>query len=313
MNCLLIGGAGFIGKNLAFHLAKNGHNIMVYDCIESPFLSSREMRIQYIKGDYFRNVISDEVIMRQDIIFLLACSVGPKTSMDNPEICYGQDIVRMIQLLEQMITHDVSKLFFISSGGTVYGNSDVETFSEDMETLPINHYGIMKLTQEKILLMYNNLYGMKNIIFRLSNPYGCGQKVSSGIGAVTAFMNQICREEKISVYGKGEVIRDYIYIDDVVEMIRLFLERGRFESVNPVFNIGTGVGTSIIELVRIIERITGKNADIEFKESRKIDVNKNVLNNKKIKTIIGEYKCSSLMAGISEYYNMIERGMDNIG
>lgn len=82
-----------------------------------------------------------------------------------------------------------------------------------MATSPINYYGIMKLTQEIILLMYNELYDMDNVIFRLVNPYGGGQRKASGIGAVTAFLHSIMNEEKLYLYGKGESIRDYIYIE----------------------------------------------------------------------------------------------------
>lgn len=308
--CLLIGGAGFIGMNLAICLVDAGYDITVYDCIKNPYDEFYASRIQYIQGDYFQEVIDDEIIKMQDMVVLLTCSVGPKTSMDEPEACYGQDIVRMIKLLEQMRKCNVNELLFISSGGTVYGNHKEDILSEDIQTLPINHYGIMKLTQEKILLMYNSLYGMKNVIFRLANPYGVGQRVSSGIGAVTTFLDRIVKEKEIMIYGRGEVVRDYIFIEDAINMICLFLKCRRAAKGIPIYNIGTGWGTSIMQVIKVIEEVTGKTAKIIFQNERSIDVQRNVLDTKKIQSIIGEYSCLTLKEGINIYYNMLEKGND---
>ena len=195
--CLLIGGAGFIGTQLAIRLSNCGYDVTVCDRIEKEALSDDIANLNYSCIDYFEENVSDEIISAQDMIFLLISSVGPNTSMEKPVDCYGKDILRMIELLDQMRRCEVKRLVFISSGGTIYGNQDVATFGEDMATSPINHYGIMKLTQEKILMMYNELYGMCNIIFRLANPYGKGQKAASGIGAVTTFLENIMNDRRI--------------------------------------------------------------------------------------------------------------------
>lgn len=304
---LLIGGAGFIGMNLAIHLADIGYAITVFDCLENPFDISYRAKIKYLQGNYFEEDISDEILREQDRIILLACSVAPKTSMEVSEVCYQRDVVRMIGLLEQMRRCRVKGLILISSGGTVYGNQEEQILSEDMQTFPINHYGIMKLTQEKIMMMYNRLYEMKNVVFRLANPYGPGQRVSSGIGAVTAFLDNILQEKDIIVYGKGEITRDYIFILDVVNMISLFLEQeGKAKGI-PIYNVGTGKGTSIMQVIKVIEEITGKTAKILFCEERKIDVKRNVLDTRKLRSVIGVYKCLTLKEGIGEYYKIIKR------
>jgi len=303
--CLLIGGAGFIGTRLAVGLGNYGYDITICDRLDKKDISSDIIDYNYFYIDYFHESLSDEIIKNQDLIILLISSIGPSTPMEISEKCYGKDVVKMIDLLEQMRKCDVNRLIFISSGGTVYGNQKRKILCENMATLPINHYGIMKLTQEKILLMYNELYGMKNVIFRLSNPYGQGQRSSSGIGAVTAFLENIICGKKIVIYGDGDIIRDYIFIDDAVEMIRLFLDRRCSEYCDiPVFNIGTGIGTSITQLVRIIEEVTGKAADIEYKEVRNVDVKRNVLDVSKILSVIGDYQCLSLQEGVRKYYEM---------
>lgn len=302
--CLLIGGAGFIGTKLACNLINNGYDVSICDYTEKEKVSACKMGATYLCMDYFNEELSDEFLSEQNMVILLISSVAPNSSMQKPESCYGKDIVRMIELLEQMRRCKVNQLVFISSGGTIYGNQNVELYTEDMATSPINHYGIMKLTQEKILLMYNELYGMENLIFRLANPYGEGQMSSSGVGAITVFLENIMQNKKIYIYGEGKVIRDYIYIEDAVEMMRRCLDSDRKAVAVPIFNVGTGQGCNLIQIIDAIENIVGEKAEIEFISARNIDVRRNVLDISKILSVIGNYQCKTLEDGIKEYYNI---------
>lgn len=303
--CLLIGGAGFIGTNLGVCLYKNGYEVTLCDSVKQAALSERLTGMRYVKMDYFEQLPDEELMRQQDMVILLISSLKPEDSMAWPKDGYNKDVIRMIDLLDRMCKCGVNRLVFISSGGTVYGDQNVPKLTESMETYPINHYGIMKLMQEKILLMYNELYGMHNVIFRLSNPYGEGQRMASGIGAVTAFMQRIMHEEEIYVYGQGEAIRDYIYIEDAVNMMRLFLDRGWDESLNVLYNIGTGEGHKIIDVLHMAEKIVGKEAIIVPLDKRAFDVKKNVLDITRIRSVIGDYKCRNLEQGMKEYYEIL--------
>lgn len=307
--CLVIGGAGFVGTNLSRNLAGKGYDVTICDRVEETMLSSRIQNHKYIKLNYFKQPIEDDLLRQQDMVALLISSVNPDSSMANPEICYDKDIIKMIELLEQMRRCEVNRLVFVSSGGTVYGNQNVEKLREDMLTYPINHYGIMKLTQEKILLMYNQLYGMDNVIFRLANPYGEGQRKASGVGAVTAFLQNIMNGEKIYLYGQGEPVRDYIHIDDAVEMMRLCLEKRSAGSKEALYNVGTGEGNSILEVMRMAERIAGRKADVVYLGTREFDVARNVLDIGRICSVIGGYKCLNLEMGMRRYYESLRRTM----
>lgn len=300
-NCLLIGGAGFIGSNLASCFSEHGYHVTIYDLSDGIDRMTSLSNVITYKGDYFRDGVPNEIVEGQDAVILLACSVGPQTSMNNPERCYNQDIASMISLLEQMKKCGANRLVLISSGGTVYGNHKEKFLSEEMETFPINHYGIMKLTQEKILMMYNRLYDMNNVAFRLSNPYGPGQCEASGIGAVTTFLHKIIDEKKISLYGTGKNVRDYIYIDDVSEMIYRYLKINNFDEKYAIYNVGTGKGETLLDIISIIEKVTGKTAQVELKEKREFDVESNILQTKKLKTIIGNYECLDIEEGIRRY------------
>lgn len=304
--CLLIGGAGFVGTNLSVCLADAGHDVTVCDRVGCDSIAPQIRPFEYRKANYFEQMLDDELLKRQDIVVLLISSVNPDSSMANPEICYDKDIVRMIELLEQMRRCGVNRLVFVSSGGTVYGNQDAARLREDMATYPINHYGIMKLTQEKILMMYNELYGMNNLIFRLANPYGEGQKKASGVGAVTAFLQSIMNGDKIYLYGEGEPVRDYIYIRDAVEMMRLCMESSVRETGKALYNVGTGQGHSIMDVLRMAEMVTGRQADVVHLEKRQFDVARNVLDISKIRSVIGDYQCMTLAEGMRKYHDILK-------
>ena len=303
--CLLIGGAGFIGKKLTMHLLSGGYDVTVLDRNCSSFTAEELEQVRYAEGDYFAQNYNYSILKEQDIVILLACSVTPKSSMETPLKCYEGDVSSMICLLQQMREYDVKQLVLISSGGTIYGNNGADSLKEEMQTYPLNHYGILKLTQEKILMMYNKLYNMENVAFRVANPYGEGQMVSSGVGAVTAFLSNILSDKEICIYGDGTIIRDYIHIDDVAEIIKRYLDMSVKENEMPVYNIGTGKGCSMNELIKIIEEITGKTAKVNYCGKREIDVQCNILDSSKVCKAIGGYQCLSLYEGISQYHKQI--------
>ncbi|NLL92772.1 MAG: NAD-dependent epimerase/dehydratase family protein [Clostridiales bacterium] len=304
--CLLFGGAGFIGKNLATHLLSEGYDVYIYDIMVTHSYTKEELEhIHYVEKSLFQDDELDTVVANMDVIIHLVSSVGPASSMINPEKCYSQDVAKTVEILESMRRNNVNKMIFISSGGTVYGNTVCESYCEDMPLYPRNHYGVTKVTIEKILLMYNDIYGMENIILRLSNPYGAGQLSKKGIGAVTVFAEKILADEEICIWGDGNVVRDYIYIDDVVKMIGKFVEYHN-NSNHEVYNIGTGVGISINELIHILEKQIGKTANVIYKQSRDIDAERNVLNMEKTIGAIGNNICYPIEKGISKYLEVLE-------
>ena len=136
--------------------------------------------------------------------------------MQDPESAYVTDIPRFLKVLDVCVQRGVRRVVFASSGGTIYGNSSMAN-NESQNTLPINNYGISKVACEKILQMHNLLYGMENVVLRIANPYGAGQRVQSGVGAVTAFANSISIGEPIVIYGDGDNVRDFVAINYVAE------------------------------------------------------------------------------------------------
>lgn len=308
--CLVLGGAGFIGKNLSMYLVSMGYDVTVYDLSVTNAFSEDELnKINYLERSFFEDNDLDSIVSGQDIVFHLISSVGPATSMVNPEKCYYNDVAKTVELLESMRRNDVKRMMFISSGGTVYGNKPCEKYSEDMTLYPRNHYGITKATIEKILLMYNEIYNMDNIVLRLSNPYGIGQMSKKGIGAVTVFAEKIINDEEICVWGDGTTVRDYIYIDDVVKMMEKFINH-ECKSEFEVYNIGTGTGISLNELIALLESCIGKKAKVVYEHNREIDAERNVLDMKKTFETIGNIIEYPIDKGINRYLQILNNKGD---
>lgn len=303
--CLIIGGAGFIGTNLSLHLIKNNYEVTVYDSKKNPFKDHKCEKISYIQGDFFNNPINKNIILKHNIVFFLACNVRPQSSMDNPSICYDKDIIKLIELLDILKGDKNIRLVFISSGGAVYGDKVNNKLSEDLELYPVNHYGILKETQEKIIIMYNKLFNLNSVIFRVANPYGVYQNKLMGVGAVTVFLDSVINNKNISLYGAGDIVRDYIYIDDLVNIIRLFLEKDKIPDAIPIYNLGTGEGSTLTQLIEIIEEVVGKKAIIQYYPERNLDVKRNVLDISKLEKVIGKYNFIDIRSGISLYYNKL--------
>jgi len=295
IKCLVLGANGFVGSNLVKELSK------LNDLFEITIFSKESEvipNVKCVKGDFTRDADLMEAVNNIDVIFHLISSSNPARSEANPFEAYQVDLLQSLKLLEISRERGVKKIIFVSSGGTVYGNHEYLPIDENHQTNPMNNYGISKLAIEKLLLKYNKSYGMKNLILRLANPYGSGQNKNKNIGAVTIFLSKILNEETITIFGGGNTVRDYIYIDDVISAL---ISSATYLGVEEVFNIGTGKGTSLIELISLIEYKLKKKAIIEYVDSRSIDAEVNILSIDKAKRELGFYPKYSLEQGIDKY------------
>lgn len=303
---LLLGGAGFIGGNLARYLAEHGEKVVIADRKE---IVSCHKNISGVVVDFYKEENFMQLLSDVKIVVFLVCNVGPQSSMNKPETSYGKNVTNLIKLLEAMRGCGVD-MVFLSSGGTVYGDGYNDPIVEGDRTDPINHYGILKLAQEKIVLMYNRSFGMNNMIFRLANPYGPGQDVGSGIGAVTAFLKSVMAGTPVSLFGNcRDIVRDYIHIDDACAMIvnTVNMTDAKLNrELGSVYNIGTGVGTSVYDVLKSAEEVVGAQADVRLCKRRVADVKYNVLSNERVQRVIGGYRCRSLIEGMLDYYRTMK-------
>ena len=294
--CLVLGGCGFIGSHLIDALLTRGNLVRVFDRPKVPLQNDREDKlIELVEGDFTSEADIASAIQNCDICFHLISTTLPSSSNTDPIFDIETNLMSTVRLLQNAVSAGVKKIIFISSGGTVYGISKYLPIDENHPTNPISSYGIIKLAIEKYLELYRQLYGLKYVVLRVANPYGDRQLLSANQGAVAIFLDRIIRNKDIEIWGDGSIIRDYIHVSDIISALLLSMS---YKGDHRVFNVGSGQGVNLNDLLNCIEQITGGKANKIYKASRAFDVPANVLSIERIKT---EFKWApkiSLMDGI---------------
>jgi len=280
MKILVIGGNGFIGSNLVKYLANQGNEVFSFDIVEPQ---KKESGVKYIQGDFFDDNVLAKVIKGMDIIYHALSTVNPGNSNEKYMMGYGRDFIQTVKLFS-MLQNTETKLVFLSSGGTVYGNQAIQPIKEDATARPINHYGNVKLCIENTLRIFAIQAKSKMMIARISNPYGPGQDYNKGVGFIDAVIKKTLNNETIEVWGDGEVVRDYIYIDDVCKMLWAI---ANYEGEEHIFNVSSCTGTSQNEIIDIVKSIN-PNVKYEYKPGRSVDARKMILDNSLIKKVYKE-------------------------
>lgn len=301
MNILLFGAAGFIGTNLTLKLAENKHdNITVVDEKKEYFSNSVIKQYQNVKikeAVFDLETNFEEIIKEQDIIYHLVSSTVPTTSNQHIVKELSANVVTTAKMLDACVKCNVKKVVFISSGGTVYGKESACPLKETVITNPISSYGVQKITIEKLLYLYHYMYDLDYRVIRLANPYGPYQRPNGILGAVTTFTYKALKQEPIIVYGDGSVIRDFIYIDDA---IRGIVNIANGKNPHKTFNLGCGYGTSIKELLQIIQQALKIEIEIIYKPGRKVDVPVNYLDISRYEEAYGKLNPISLYDGVKK-------------
>ena len=273
---VITGGGGFIGSFLTEKLVRRGFkNIVVMDKNPRP-----QIGVHYVKCDVFTDqAILREQIRARDVIIHLACSTTPGLSETNYVKDAEENIVGTLKLLEICKNKKIKKFIFASSGGTIYGNR-YGACKESDEIHPINFYGTIKLVIEEYLYVHKHLYDIPYVIARISNPYCRKTLDRKKLGAIDTFLHQAIKGKPIFIWGDGENVRDYVHIDDVTDFFLLAIEK---KSLQGIYNVGTGKGTTLNQILSLIGDILGYDLKPKYKPAREVDVRFNVLNIQKVK------------------------------
>lgn len=194
-------------------------------------------------------------------------------------------------------------MIFFSSGGTVYGNQERQPITEDAVPVPINHYGNLKLCIENTMRTFNFQMKKNMLIARISNPYGPGQDYHKGVGFIDAAIKRTIAGETIEIWGDGNVVRDYIYIDDLCKMLYALVD---YHGGVEVFNLSSNTGVSQNKIVDILRQIE-PDVKVVYKPGRSVDAKKIILDNTRIQKICN-FTPLSIEEGIRRYYNYIKQG-----
>jgi UDP-glucose 4-epimerase len=276
MKFTVFGGGGFIGSAIVDRLLSEGHSVRVFERPRvAPYREfGPEEPLEWETGDLLSAHDVAKAIEGADQVIHLVSTTLPKSSNDDPAYDVSTNIIATLSLLDAMVAQGIKRIVYISSGGTVYGTPQYVPIDEKHPTEPEVSYGIVKLTIEKYLQLYQRLHGIRAIVLRVANPYGERQRVETAQGAVGVFLHRVLSGQAIDIWGDGTVMRDFIYVADVADA---FVRATAYEGEATVFNIGSGVGTSLNELVRAIGEVTGVPVPCNFLPGRAIDVPVSVL------------------------------------
>lgn len=292
---VILGASGFIGVNLARKLAKEGFDLT---CFAHRASENWPASARAILGDLVSPPSPLLQAMEGAIVFHLISSTRPtaKTEMAVAEI--ATNLMATVGLLET--TQGAGcRWVFSSSGGTVYGETDAALVSEEHTNVPISSYGTVKLAIERYFSLYRTLHGTDFVVARISNPFGPFQSAAKGQGLIAALFERIGNGTPVEIWGDGKNVRDFVYIDDVTDALTVLGERGR---PGEVYNVGSGVGTSVIELVTKISAILRVPAELVYAPARGVDVRRNVLDIQKIERELGWRPAHTLDEGVALTY-----------
>lgn len=279
MKCVIFGGGGFIGSTIADRLLKDGHELRIFE--RPRVVPYREFKssekIEWVTGDFSSTHDVSDAVDGADVVLHLVSTTLPKGSNDDPIYDVQTNVVASLQMLSAMVARKVGRIVFISSGGTVYGNPVYLPIDEKHPTDPLVSYGITKLAIEKYLHLFEHLHGIRAISLRVANPYGERQRIETAQGVVGVFLHRAISGIPLDIWGDGTITRDYIHVSDVAEA---FVRAIDYSGDKRTFNIASGVGVSLNELIGMLENVLGKQIERNYMPRRPFDVPASVLCNK---------------------------------
>lgn len=301
MKCVVLGGTGFIGSHLVNALIALGHEVTSLTRHTPPqnaILSEEALRkTHWQMGDYQNREDVKKLFSGKDICFHLISSSLPSNSNKDPSWDVSTNVCSSLHVMEEAVVAGIKKVFFVSSGGTIYGESQTTPIPEEHPLEPTCSYGVTKLAIEKYFALFERLHGLPYKIIRLANPYGPGQDVNKAQGAVSVFIERTRNGLPIEIWGDGSTVRDYIYIDDAVKGIMALMD---YEGPEKIFNIGSGIGKSLLELIDEISLGLEPKSEIVFLPPRQFDLKYNVLDISKARTLLGFKADTALGEGIKK-------------
>lgn len=306
--CLVLGATGFLGKNLCRALVQHGDEVIAYGRNPERLqeLLSVAQGVSTIRGDFVRDGVSETLLQEADVVFHLISTTKPANKDVLKE--FETNVLPTIRLMDACVSHQVRVIYF-SSGGTVYGVPRYVPMDEGHRTDPISAYGIHKLAVEKCIEYYGRTYELDYSILRISNPYGRFQDAQANQGVIAVFLAHALRKEPLEVWGDGAAVRDYVYVDDVMDACMKLLD---YHGDERIFNIGSGKGFALREIIHLIERETGQNADVRYQPSRIQDVPANILDCSIAARELGWRPSVGLSEGIHRLHMMWNQGLQRL-
>ena len=297
MKFLLTGGAGFIGSNLTELLLVNGHDVTVLDDLSSGYRENLNSNAGFVLGNVSRPGVVHDAAKGMDAIFHLAASVGNTRSIDDPVRDAEVNLTGTLRVLEAARDHGIKRVVFSSSAG-IFGEPESLPVTECHPVNPDSPYGVSKLAAEKACLVYNKLYGMRNVCLRYFNVYGVRQRYDAYGNVIPIFAERMLRGQDVIIFGGGEQTRDFVNVRDIV---RANYAAALSPDAAGAFNLGSGARISINDLAAMMLEISGGKSQIRHGDPRPGDVRDALACIEAASSALGYAPSVDLRDGLIEY------------
>lgn len=295
LSYIVLGGGGFIGTNLCRRLANYGVRVRAFSrhFLFPAAMSGIELRI----GDFCDAGAVEGAIEGFDVVYHLVHATPPQPANADMAGDLKNNVLPSLAFFEICRKLHVKRIVFLSSGGTVYGRAAIVPTPETAPTEPIAAYGISKLMIEKYLALHEHLHRTDYRILRVTNPFGPFQGTAKNQRIVAMLIARGLRDESIEIWGDGSAVRDFLYIDDVIDALELAShDRSEFR----IFNIGRGEGHSLREIVNRTQRILGQELKLIWKDARVTDLPVSIVSNRRAGTVLGWLPKTSIDDGLAK-------------
>jgi UDP-glucose 4-epimerase len=285
---LVTGGAGFIGSHLVDALVAE-NDVRVLDDLSSGNQAFVNDRAEFVQGDICDERVVDDAMVGVDLVYHQAASVNVSQSVEQPRASHETNVSGTLSILESARQQDARVVF--ASSAAIYGEPDVLPVTEKHPVNPQSPYGLEKLTGDRYMRLYNELYGVPTVPLRYFNVYGPRQTGGDYAGVITTFLDQAQTGEPLTIHGDGTQTRDFVHVDDVVQAN---LRAGTTETVGVPFNIGGGKSTSIRELARHVQSMADRSVEIIYQDRREGDITQSEANINRAREMLGYQPTKSL-------------------
>lgn len=297
---LILGASGFVARHLTRRLAREGNELHLVSRHRIPMRASH---IHCYQSNFGDPVLLDKVLSRCDTVLHLASETTPGLSARHPA-AEAAGLTSTLQLMECLQRFSDRHLIFLSSGGSVYGNPHKTPVDETAPLMPRSHYAVGKVALELFMQAFAINWSGRITVLRPANLYGPEQPFRPGFGVVRTLLQHCQLGTEMEVWGNGEAIRDYLYIDDMTEAC-VYIINNSLPSTT--YNVGSMQGHSVNQLAKLVENVTGRTVPLQYREARQADVAAVVLDTSKLKMATGWSTRVGIEEGIARTWHWIKK------
>lgn len=282
MKILVTGGAGFIASHVVDGYVEGGHDVTVIDDLSSGLKENVNPKAELIVADLRDPEVAASLKGRGfDIVNHHAAQIDVRVSVADPAADAELNIVAALRLFQTMIDDGVKKIIFASSGGAAYGEPVYAPQDEQHPVAPLSPYGCAKLAIDQYLYFFRNTYGIKGVSLRYGNVYGPRQRKDGEAGVIAIFGGALLDGQSVRINGTGEQTRDYVFVEDVMRANMAAAE----PDVDGIFNVGTGVETSVNQLYKTLSNVLGIDREPAYGPAKPGEQMRSVLDGSKLRKL----------------------------